>query len=788
MEVSDNPYRMGNIDLDGVLRRRTSLPNGSGISRNMMPSDGSHVDRIASNTNNDYFKNIYGNANANDCENNNDNDIDNDNDDYNDNVNVNVNDDNDDDDNETETFGMNDYGIYGVGDNLRDEIVHCRTTDVSDAENNMQLLAQPLPLRSTVMTAFVGLFVAVGGFLYGYDTGLINSITDMKYVKAHITPNHSYFTPTQISMLVSFLSLGTFIGALIAPWISDVYGRKTTIIFSTVIIFSIGNSLQVAATGLALLIVGRVVSGVGIGIISAVVPLYQAEAAQKHMRGAIITTYQLAITLGLLVSSAVSQGTHSIDGPSSYRIPIGLQYVWSAVLGFGMIFLPESPRFYVMKDNIESAAKSLAFLRGIPVEDPRLLEELVEIKATYDYESSFGPATIWDCFRSSENRPKQVLRMFTGISIQAFQQFSGINFIFYYGVYFFNNTGIKSSYLVSFVTYAVNVAFNIPGMFLIDYLGRRKVLVYGGIAITICNYIIAIVGVSTESVVSNNVMISFICVFIAAFSCTWGGVVWVISAELFPLGVRSKCTAICAAANWLVNFICALMTPYIVDTGSNFKSSMGTKIYFIWGSLNALGTLVAFITVYETRGLTLEEINELYIKSPNCFQSTKWNKKIRTESSIPPMAPDHGFENHVIPTMEDIMNNNLHDTDLTDEGASNEYELKEGITTKRVDREPTVTGLNSQHNVESMLRSELPTWNSPTPMIPETLEKIPSNYVELGNGFGLSTYRGGPPSILDSSDEDDESTRWHSTDNETFHIGEQGSSNNTINDGNNAMK
>lgn len=106
---------------------------------------------------------------------------------------------------------------------------------------------------------------------------------------------------------------------------------------------------------------------------------------------------------------------------------------------------------------------------------------------------------------------------------------------------------------------------------------------------------------------------------------------WVISAELYPLGVRSKCTAICAASNWLVNFICAFITPYIVDTGSH-TSSMGPKIFFIWGSLNALGVVVVYFTIYETRGLTLEEIDELYSKSPNSIQSTKWNKRIRERS------------------------------------------------------------------------------------------------------------------------------------------------------------
>lgn len=491
--------------------------------------------------------------------------------------------------------------------------------------------AEPPQKQSMLMSIFVGVFVAVGGFLFGYDTGLINSITDMNYVKIHLAPNHIAFTTEELAVLVSFLSLGTFCGALSAPFISDSFGRKVTILFSTTIIFSIGNSLQVAASSMGLLIAGRVISGLGVGLISVVVPLYQAEATHKSLRGAIISTYQWAITWGLLVSSAVSQGTHNIPHASSYRIPIGLQYVWTYILAAGMLFLPESPRYYVLKDQLDKAAESLAFLRGVPSHDSGLLEELVEIKATYDYEASFGRATFWDCFKSNQSRPKQPLRMFTGIAIQALQQFSGINFIFYYGVGFFSRTGLRNNYLVSFITYAVNVVFNIPGMFLVDYVGRRRVLLVGGIFMTLSNFIIAIVGVSTRSVVADKVMISFICLFISAFSATWGGAVWVISAELYPLGIRSKCTAICAAANWLVNFICAFITPYIVNkTGT--ETNMSTRIFFIWGSLNALAIVVVYFTVFETKGLTLEEIDELYSKSSNSIASTKWNREIRKRS------------------------------------------------------------------------------------------------------------------------------------------------------------
>ncbi|CCF60740.1 hypothetical protein KAFR_0L01310 [Kazachstania africana CBS 2517] len=690
--------------------------------------------------------------------------------------------------------------------------------DVSTFNDSVSYLFSEPPLpQSNTMSIVVGVFVAVGGFLFGYDTGLINSLIDMQYVREHLAPNHTFFTNVQMSILVSFLSLGTFVGALSAPIISDSLGRKLTIIISTAFVFSLGNSLQVGATSMQLLVIGRVISGIGIGFISAVVPLYQAETVKKNLRGAIISTYQWAITWGLLVSSAVAQGTHHMDNASSYRIPIGLQYIWSSTLALGMIFLPESPRYHVLKDNLDKAARSLSFLRSVPLHDSGLLEELVEIKATYDYEASVGTSTFMDCFVSSEKRPKQSLRMFTGMALQAFQQFTGINFIFYYGVYFFNNTGVNNSYIISLITYAVNVLFNVPGMYLVEYFGRRKVLIVGGILMTISNFIIAIVGIATNSVIANKVMIAFICVFIATFSATWGGVVWVVSAELYPLGVRAKCTAICAATNWLVNFICAFITPYIVDTVDH-TSKIGSRIFFIWGGLNAIGVMIVYLTVYETKGLTLEEIDELYTKSSTSVSSAKWNQMIREKTNNPnninwfPKFP-RPFKNNrtTISTEPDTMNNttlknvSTQDSSLNNHAFgvfdvpnnSNYIELGNGLGLATAMHGPPSISTDSSYNVDSegihsetnggshneqrnstmntdhlneyisqIVNGSSPPMNGPRTYGEENAlnffedddnEELAHNYVELGNGLGITTiHREIPPVLADSSDEDDE--------------------------------
>lgn len=635
----------------------------------------------------------------------------------------------------------------------------------------------PLP-QSNMVSIVVGAFVAVAGFLFGYDTGLVNSISDMPYVDMHFPKNHISFSTLERAILVSFLALGTFFGALSAPSIADKYGRKLPIVVSSLFIFSIGNTLQVSAASLALLTVGRVVSGYSIGIMSAVVPLYQAETVNRHLRGSIISLYQWAITWGLLVSSAVAQGTKNRMDSSSYRIPIGLQYVWSTVLGIGVLFLPESPRYYVLKDELRKAAESLSFLRGVPVHDSGLLEELVEIKATYDYEASIESSSLIDCFKTTEKRPKQTLRMFTGIAIQAFQQFSGINFIFYYGVNFFNSTGVHDSYIISLITYAVNVVFNVPGLFFVEYFGRRRILLCGGIIMTISNFMIAILGSALNDVIADKVMIAFICVFIASFSASWGGVVWVISAELYPLGIRAKCAAICAATNWLINFLCSFITPYIVNV-KYYTSSIGSNIFFIWGSLNAASVVLVYFMVYETKGLVLEDIDELYKRASSGISSVKWNKKIREAENEVMLNPDHtiddfienGVRNNddtivdVVPevTSTDKVKFKVNNASLT-EGYEENYELENASTfnTSRFnDTTPGNSSLgNNDRNTSNTFMSHdtrskdryshneiLPNINQIPISAEPKLSTDNRNYLDLGNGLGLNTYKRGPPSI-----------------------------------------
>lgn len=467
---------------------------------------------------------------------------------------------------------------------------------------------------STSMGIFVGCFVACGGILFGYDTSTISGVMAMKYVKARFPKNKESFSASESSLIVSILSVGTFFGALLAPLLNDTIGRRWCLIISSLFVFNLGVILQVAATKIPLLCAGRAIAGLGVGLISATIPLYQSEAAPKWIRGAVVSFYQFAITIGILLASCVNQGTHARTDSGSYRIPIGLQMLWALILGVGTFFLPETPRFFVSKNKDDDAKISLSRLRKLPVDHPELIEELDDIKAAYEFEVIYGKSS-WAQVFSTRNL--QLKRVFTGVFIQAFQQLTGVNFIFYFGTSFFEAAGVNG-FVTSLATGIVNVGSTIPGIMLIEILGRRTMLMVGAVGMSTSQFIVAIVGVTSSGKSAQNVLVAFTCIFISFFAATWGPCAWVVIGELFPLRTRAKSVALCAASNWLWNWGIAYATPYIVDKG---YGDMGTKVMFVWGGCNFLCFFFAWSMVYETKGLSLEQVDEMYEKIPSAWKS-----------------------------------------------------------------------------------------------------------------------------------------------------------------------
>ena len=207
-------------------------------------------------------------------------------------------------------------------------------------------------------------------------------------------------TSSESSMIVSLLSAGTFFGSLFSAPLGDAIGRRWGLIASC-FVFVFGVILQTAATAIPLFTAGRFFAGFGVGLVSALVPLYQSESAPKWIRGAIVGSYQLAITIGLFIAAIVDYATQDRDDTGSYRIPIAVQFAWAIILIGGMLVLPETPRYHIKRGKNEEAAKSLSRLRRLDVNHPALVEELSEIQANHEYELTLGKASYLDCFKGN---------------------------------------------------------------------------------------------------------------------------------------------------------------------------------------------------------------------------------------------------------------------------------------------------------------------------------------------------------------------------------------------------
>ena len=281
-------------------------------------------------------------------------------------------------------------------------------------------------------------FAAFAGMLFGYDSGYISSLLAMDYfakeygheVPLRVDPRGYMYDTWQKSLIVSILSAGTFFGALVSGALADWIGRRTTIITGCGV-FAVGVVIQVSSTTIPALVVGRLVAGLGVGFVSAINILYMSEVAPRKVRGAIVSCYQFAITIGIMLACCVGYATQARRDTGAFRIPIAIQFLWALILATGLFLLPESPRYYVKKGRLDLAIEALSRVRGQPQESEPLQDELAEIQANYEYEQHVGEVNWLGCFTGGiQNRNSNIRKVFIGTGLQMFQQFTGINFIF----------------------------------------------------------------------------------------------------------------------------------------------------------------------------------------------------------------------------------------------------------------------------------------------------------------------------------------------------------------------
>ncbi|KAF8523948.1 general substrate transporter [Hysterangium stoloniferum] len=479
--------------------------------------------------------------------------------------------------------------------------------------------------RKGVPIGIIAIELALLASMGGYDTGQISDILLMKdfllrfsQCKVPGDVSSCNFSMVRKGLIVALLSVGTFIGALVGAPIADNVGRRRAISFDC-LIFSIGVIIQITTErGWYQYAVGRLISGFGVGGLSAVVPIYQAETAPPQIR-AFISVF---ITFGIVVAYAISIGARSLPGPEAWRVVVGIGLIWSGVLGIGIFLMPESPRWCAFHGHWDKCARSIARISGLSKEkarqEPTVQSELRAIHKQIEQEKTMEKATWLDCFREKR---KTRYRTLLGMTLQSLQQLTGANYFFYYGATVFLAVGIEDSFITQLILGAVNFVCTFLGLYIMEKFGRRRPLIIGGLWQAAWLFVFAGAGTAKNpqgDKTIGTVMIVSACLFILGYASTWAPGVWIIIGETFPTRSRAKQASLSTSCNWLWNFLIAFFTPFIT-------SAIQFKYGFVFAASNLAGAVVVYLFLYEPKGLSLEDVDRMY-NDPNikAWSSRGW--------------------------------------------------------------------------------------------------------------------------------------------------------------------
>lgn len=438
------------------------------------------------------------------------------------------------------------------------------------------------------MTGYVYIAIAVstlGGLLFGYDIGVSGGAGGFVAGDFHLG---SFLT----GAVVSGSTLGGAIGALAGGPLADRFGRRWTLLISG-LLFSLGALVSAVAPDLGLLMVGRVVVGLGVGAASVLVPVYIAELAPSRVRGALVAGFQLLTTLGILAGYGINAALASTE---AWRWSLGLAAVPGFLLAFGVLLIPESPRWLVVQGRPAAALQVLRRIRG----RQDVAHEIEEIEAVNREDESARRGRWRDLFRGWV-RPMVVV----GILVAFFANGCGINLIVYFAPQILQSVGMGSSasLLATVGLGVVNVVFTGVGMALVDRVGRRPMLLVGAIGMTVSLAALAVL--LAFPVNGSTATLSLIClaVYIVVYAVSPGLVAYVVISEIFPLHVRAKATAAATFVIFATNLVIGVFSLPLLD-------SIGAPATMSIFAVVCLVFVFFCLRMPETKGRTLEELEE----------------------------------------------------------------------------------------------------------------------------------------------------------------------------------
>ncbi|KAK7731314.1 hypothetical protein SLS57_001250 [Botryosphaeria dothidea] len=458
---------------------------------------------------------------------------------------------------------------------------------------------------------------SLGGFSFGYDQGVISIINVMpQFLDTYPILNDGGF---YTGLMTAMLELGAFLGCFFMPYMADRISRKWALSV-VVVIFCIGAIIQTAAHNYALLVFGRFFGGIGVGTLALGAPLYISEIAPPNLRGSLLVLESVSVVSGVVISYWITYGTQYMEGEIAFRLPFGLQMVCAIMLGTGIHFFPYSPRWLGLVGREADCLQSLSQLRRLPPTDNRVQTEFQAIMTEVEFQKKIVErnhpgvtgfklelATWFDLFRR-----KSWKRTAVGVGVAFFQQFSGINGFIYYAPILFRSLGQTDnmSLILSGTLNVGQLVAVVICFFIIDHVGRRPLAIYGALGMATPYIIMSVlVGIYSSDWAGNKAAgwgtIAMAYIYILAYGVSYSPLAWSLPSEVFPNGTRSKGVALSTATVWISNFIIGVIVPtMIADAG------FGTYVFFAAWCL--LAAVWAFYLVPETKGKTLEQMDEVF--------------------------------------------------------------------------------------------------------------------------------------------------------------------------------
>ncbi|THU55816.1 hypothetical protein C4D60_Mb11t10590 [Musa balbisiana] len=465
--------------------------------------------------------------------------------------------------------------------------------------------------RITIYVVICGIIAATGGLMFGYDIGISGGVTSMDdfleeffpvvYERKHKAKEDNYckFDNQNLQLFTSSLYLAALVASFVASKICTKHGRRLTMQAASVF-FLVGVILNAAAVNIAMLIIGRILLGVGVGFANQAVPLFLSEIAPVHIRGALNILFQLDVTIGIFVANIVNYLVSNIH-PWGWRLALGLAGVPATMLCLGSMVIAETPTSLIEREMLMEGLAMLKKIRGTDNVDAEYEEILHACEMARQVKQPFKN------LMKRSSRPQLVI----AIVMQVFQQFTGINAIMFYAPVLFQTIGFKNdaSLLSAVITGIVNVLSTVVSVVLVDKVGRRFLLLEACGQMLITQ--VAIGGILLVNLKATNDLghgvavwvVVLVCLFVSSFAWSWGPLGWLIPSETFPLATRTAGYAFAVSSNMLFTFV-------IAQAFLSMMCHLRAGIFFFFGAwIVVMGLFVIFL-LPETKNVPIDEMIE----------------------------------------------------------------------------------------------------------------------------------------------------------------------------------